>query len=181
MLIAGQIIRYGRALYRVEYVNDCRAKVVPLAKRHVELPDGREFDADRSGVNISPNSIVEVIEDLDRAKDEIALEEVEEELAAAKAELAKRSVTTVTPPERPSKSVPRPVSAPRTRIQGGGWHRAPAAAPAFKDGTLAAQVWAWIGEHPGQSTAEIVDGVKVKGAVAACVSRFHQAGLIEKR
>ena len=73
MLQAGQIIRYGPALYRVTYVNHCRAYIVPLAKRHVALPDGREFDAERGGVSIAPDSFVEIVTNLEVARDQLEL------------------------------------------------------------------------------------------------------------
>lgn len=174
----GQIIRYGPAFYQVEYVNECRALIVPLAKRKVELPDGKAFEAQRGGVNISPNSSVEIITDLDRARDQMELEAIEEELRATKAALEQPDVT-VAPPvvTKPKPHLREPVR------PGGGWHVV-ADRPEFKDGTLAAGVWEVLLMYPGLPTSEIVataEKAGIRGAIAACVSRFHQAGLIEKR
>ena len=66
-------------------------------------------------------------------------------------------------------------------MPGGGWVLLDVATPSYRAGTLAETVYLFIGTHPGLSTPEIVAGVGGTGAVAACVSRFHQAGLIEKR
>lgn len=183
MLASGQIIRYGPALYRVEHVNLSRAYIVPLTKKQQNDPNA---DAGgRGGVSISPNSDVPIITDLQRALDEMELAAVEAEILATKAELARRddpTVTTVTMPQTAPK--PAPKAEPHRRMPvkpGGGWYLTDAATPSFKEGTLAEQVWLWIGTNPGKSTADIVAGVKATGAVAACVSRFHQAGLIEKR
>lgn len=60
MLQRNQIVQYGSSLYRVDYVNACRARLVPLAKRHVVLGD-REFDAHERGINVSPNSDLPII------------------------------------------------------------------------------------------------------------------------
>ena len=184
MLQTGQIIRYGQALYRVDYVNTCRAYIVPLSKR--ELQDGVFGDGGGRGVSIAATSFVEIVTDLERARDEIELAAVEAEIAATKAELARREtapatsgVTTVTPPV---KAAPKPVPHRREPVRpGGGWFLKDVQTPSFKEGTLAEKVSLWIGTNPGKSTADIVAGVKAEGAVAACVSRFHQSGLIEKR
>lgn len=183
MLKPGQIIRYGPALYRVDFVNTSRAFIIPLTK--TQLKNGATGGATDGGTgsSISPNSLVEIITDLDRARDEMELASVESELAAAKAELARREkepVTTVTPARiEPKKPVPHH----REPIKpGGGWFLKPdVATPGFKEGTLAEAVYLFIGLNPGLPTPAIVAGVKIGGAVAACVSRFHQAGLIEKR
>lgn len=161
MLIKDQIIRYGPGLYRVEYVSSCRALIVPITRRCApgESPQG--------GISIAPNSCVDIIEDVERAKAEIELEAAEAELADARAELVKRA--------REEKSPPRVILPPLR----GGWHAT--GTPTFKAGTLAAAVWAYILTNPGSSTSQVVAGVKSKSAVAACVSRFHQAHIIEKR
>lgn len=170
-LKAGQIIRSGRQLYRVDMVNECRARIVPLAKRRVALPGGAEFEAERGCTSIAPTACVEIVTDLEAERDRIELEEAEAELAAARAELAAS--------ERPADPAPAKPQAPRAA--GAGWHPAPGAAPAFRDGTLAAAVWSCIAARPGQDTKAIVAAVRAEGAVAACVSRFHQAGLIVKK
>lgn len=181
MLIAGQIIKYGPALYKVEHVNECRAYIVPLTKKQIEKLDGES--SNQRGVSIAANSYVQIITDLERARDEMELAAAESEIAAAKAELAERerSVTSVTPPE---KSLPKAVPHRRQPVRpGGGWF-IKAARPEFKAGTFAASIWTIIEEYPGLPTTDIVETAEqlgLQGAAAACVSRFHQAGLIEKR
>lgn len=175
MLIVGQIIRYGPALYRVSYVNECRARIIPLTKKQLTK---KEWDDDGAGgVNIAANSYVEIITDLERAQDEMELASLERELDDARDELERRNK-----PAPVVKEAPRPVAHRRVPVSpGGGWHLSNVATPSFKEGTLAEAVWLFIGLHPGLPTSGIVEGVKAEGAVAACVSRFHQAGLIEKR
>lgn len=141
MLKTGQVVKMAGELWHVDYVNTCRARLVPVAKRHVVLEDGREFDATRGAVNISPDSPLEVV-------------------------TAWEAPRTAAPREQPA-------------TMGSGWKRTDKPA-SFRPGTLAAVVLAFIEEHPGLATAGIVAGVKQKGEVAACVSRFNQAGLIVK-
>jgi hypothetical protein len=167
MLQAGQVIRYDDSLWRVDYANSCRARIVPLAKRTVSIDD-RTFESEGRGVNISPNSFVEIVTDIEAARTRL-------ELAAVEAELAELKQAAAAPPVAP-RPAPRPVTA---RVACG-WHVGPKPAPAFRDGSMGAAVMAWIVAHPGQTTAEIVAGVQHEGAVAACVSRFCQAGLIKK-
>lgn len=66
-LQAGHTIRMSGTLWRVDYVNASRAHITPLT-------GGR-------ATSISPNSEVEIVTDLERAQDEIALKQVERELA----------------------------------------------------------------------------------------------------
>lgn len=199
----GQVIRYGQALYRVQYVNECRARIVPLAKRA-----GHEFDGEAGGVSISPNSCVEIIIDLDRAKTEMELEATETELRAAKAEMVSRGKRDVQQAvaraeveqeladveaelaearrelgASPEASLPATVAARPARggSVGAGWQVAAWNVPDYKPGSLAAKVLAYIVAHPGQNTKEIVAGVGCDGAIAACVSRFSQAGVIERQ
>lgn len=143
MLKAGQVVKMGAELWHVDYVNACRARLIPVVKRHVVL-DGREFDATRGAVNVSPDSPLEVAE-------------------------------ITSGPEAPRIVAAREQPA----TVGGGWRRTDKPA-SFRPGTLAAVVMAFIEEHPGLATSAIVAGVERKGEVAACVSRFHQAGLIRK-
>lgn len=146
MLKTGQVVKMGAELWHVDYVNACRARLVPVAKRHVVLEDGREFDATRGAVNVSPDSQLEVVE------------------------IASRPEAPRTPQAAPS---------PREEKPATGWKRTDKPA-SFRPGTLAAVVMAFIEGHPGLATSAIVAGVERKGEVAACVSRFHQAGLISK-
>lgn len=67
MLKQGQIIRmHTGGIYRVESVSESRAHIVPVEKRRVHLSDAlgneRDFMATGRGIDISPNSEVEVIE-----------------------------------------------------------------------------------------------------------------------
>jgi hypothetical protein len=91
MLKAGQIIRYDSALWRVEYVNASRARIVPLLKRHVSLKNDagqetRSFETDQRGASISPNSLVEVVTATDDLEDEIEMMKLEKEIADLKAQ-----------------------------------------------------------------------------------------------
>lgn len=191
-LKAGQVIRTEGGLYRVAHSNECRARIVPLTKKALET--GREGTS--GGDNIASTSYVEIIEDIERAKLEMELEATEKELAAAKrevqtrdrteahdtaaaklaaleAEIASAEQTLGTAPKAPKTTAPRVGT-------GAGWRLAPGEVPSYKEGSLAARVYAYIKEHPGQTTAEIVVGVGGPGALAACVSRFNQAGIIER-
>lgn len=60
-LVAGMVVRSGGEEYRVEYVNSCRALLIPTKKQHVVLPDGREFDASVRGISVSPRAAVEIV------------------------------------------------------------------------------------------------------------------------
>lgn len=166
----GEIVRYGSSLWRVDYVNECRARIVPLAKRHVVLADGREFEAERGGVNISPNSLLEVVEDLERTKLEIEMEEAERELAALKAEAEREAAPK--PTARPGRA-----TLAAGRIHGQGW--AIATAVAGLAGTKAA-VYAFVAAHPGCLTKEVVVAGISAGAVAACLDRFRKIGVVIK-
>lgn len=184
-LIVGQILRRGNELWRVVYVSDCRARIVPLSKRKKD----NDFDADeRGGISIATNSWVEIVTDLDRVRTEIELAETEAEIRATKKELKNREQQAtvdsqeeklrkleaeIAELERAEKKSTRPVSA-------GGWYRTNVEAT-FKPGSLGDTVMKFIVANPGQTTAQIVEGVVANGAIAACVSRFNQAGLIEKR
>jgi hypothetical protein len=161
----GQIIQLpgDRVLWRVDHVNECRAYIFPLGK-HSE------------GQNIAPTSLVQIVDDVARAREEAELEAVEAEILEMKRALD-APVAAVPVPVRP---VPRPKHGKREPVRpGGGWHMV--SPGSFKEGTLAEAVMMFIVANPGRSTAEIVAGVQEEGAVAACVSRFNQAGLIEKR
>lgn len=176
MLQAGQIINYDNALYRVDYVNHCRARIVPLAKRHVTLTDGREFDAERAGVNISPEAVVPIVTDIERARAELELAEAEAQLKAVAAELARETRLAA----QPTPAAARPAGLPQAASRNGGWRVVAGRPLDFRAGSLAAEVIGWIQAHPGQVTKEIVAAVKSEGNVASCVSRFYQSGLIER-
>ena len=194
-LKAGQVVRIGSGLFKVDFINACRARVVPLGSRKVTRTDGSEFYLREQ--SISANAPLEIIDDIEAARAKIELEDAEREvklarkeiisereqreqdvadLAAAEAELAALRAH----PAAAAPAPKRPPTSPASGSGGGGWLVGPTPAPAFRAGTLAAQVMAYIVANPGQSTKDIVDGVPVDGAVAACVSRFNQAGYIHK-
>lgn len=175
MLQTGQVVRIANVLWRVEYVNECRARVVPLMKRTTILDDGTEQATILSPHNISSHSIVQVVDDIEQARNEIDLEQAERELRIVKRQI-EREARTGSPPKPPA-----PAAQPAVRaVIHGGWHLGPGAAPAFRTGSLAAQVMAYLIAHPGQDTKTIVATLQLDGAVAACLSRFNQAGLIHK-
>jgi hypothetical protein len=71
-LTLGERVRLGGSVYRVERVNQCRARIRliegPGRREHIEVKDGegkvvREFDATRYDdprvLDVSPNSILE--------------------------------------------------------------------------------------------------------------------------
>lgn len=169
-LHAGQVVRYGDALWRVDYVNDCRARIVPLLKRHI-LEEGVDYSAEQRGVNVSPNSTLEVVTDIDRVKTEIELAVTERELAEVKAELAKEA-------KRAALSTPAPKPAPTPKApRGAGWHLTDLV-PDVNPGSLKESVLLFLAAHPGSSTKEVVIEGATPGAVAACLDRFMKAGVV---
>lgn len=187
MLHQGQVVRYGTTLYRVDYVNECRARIVPLAKRHVVLDDGREFDAvERGGLNISPNSPLEVVDDVERAKTEMELAKAERELRQLQAEQAsiEKAKLELVETERElaalkAERAALPPPKPRAAAAGGGW-RIVGALPETKPGSLKANVLAFLQAHPGAQTREVAIPGATTGAVAACLDRFMKAGVIAR-
>ena len=65
----GHIVRHNGENWRVVMVNDCRAQIVPIEKRHTEVTqiiDGKEtvvakFNKTGAAVNISPNSFIDIV------------------------------------------------------------------------------------------------------------------------
>ena len=65
----GHIVRHNGENWRVVMVNDCRAQIVPIEKRHTEVTqiiDGKEtvvakFNKTGAAINISPNSFIDII------------------------------------------------------------------------------------------------------------------------
>ena len=163
MLTAGTIVHYDDQLWRIEYVNPSRAHLVPLRKREVILYDDeggvrRRFESEQRGVNISANSIIDVVEDPQRALDEIELVRAEAELA----ELRAAMVAPVAPLPVPSTS---------------GW-RLVGAAPFAAQGTLKRAVLDCLEATPG--AAHIKVGSASAGAVAACLDRLRKAGAVSR-
>lgn len=199
-LIPGQIVKLNEQLYRVDYVNSCRAHITPIGKRYLEqqedVPDEETNEKTKPttirGLNISPNSTLTVVTDIERALDEIELRAAERELAqiqnelqeeeerdlqemkAAEAELAAAQA------EMALVSTRQPRTAPTVPSRGAGWQLATEAVPLFKAGTLAAEIMGIIAGNPGLTTKEIVERATTAGAIAACVSRFAQAGYIKR-
>lgn len=58
-LKVGELVRYEDRVWRVAWVNYCRAYLVPAEKDTITLADGRTFRATGSGVNVSPTSELE--------------------------------------------------------------------------------------------------------------------------
>lgn len=176
-LRAGQIIKYDLGLWRVDYVNNSRARIIPLAKRHVLLKDGREFEAERGGVNISPRSFVELIENLDRAADEMQLAEAEKEVAEARREIEEeaRLAAELVEAEAELEEARREAVATVAVSKPGGWRST--ALGAFREGTLAAEVQAYVVAHPGCSAAEVAMMVQGKGNTTACLTRYARSGI----
>ena len=186
-LITGQVVRYASALWRVDYVNSSRARLVPLAKRHVVLADDeggvkREFDSEQRGVNISPDSPLEVVEDIERTKMQIELEETERELAALKAEAEREAkaeaARAAKAQAKARQGTAQAASGVRTSAE---WAIGPTAVEGPLSATKAA-VFAFVSAHPGASTKAVAAGCTEHsaGAVAACLDRFRKAGHLVK-
>ena len=90
MLKVGQVIVYDGSLWRVDLVNPSRARIVPLVKHRVVIRD-KAFDAEEKGTSISPNSCVEVVEDVEQTLvkiEERRLQAEQRKLEEMKAEVA---------------------------------------------------------------------------------------------
>lgn len=66
MLKVGQKVRYMGEVYRVEMVNLCRARLVPLRKQRVKIEskDGagkRTFQVTGRAIDVAPTSILETV------------------------------------------------------------------------------------------------------------------------
>jgi len=189
MLKAGQTVRYAQELWTVDYVNACRAFIVPLKKRKVVIED-REFEGTGRGVSIAPNAIVPIITNVEQARTELELEQARREAALLESQI--KELNTMTPRERDAMAkslnvvveIPKPNAKPvkhcLPKVRGGGWKLVPGPKITFRQGSLADIVMGFITANPGRTTKEIVAEVKAEGAVAACVSRFFQAGYIER-
>lgn len=65
----GHIVFHAGEKWRVTMVNDCRAQITPIEKRHTEviqIIDGKEtvvakFNKTGAAINISPNSFIDII------------------------------------------------------------------------------------------------------------------------
>ena len=174
LLSAGQVIRYAGSLWRVDYVNECRARIVPLAKRHVTMADGREFDAERTGTSIGPTSFVEVIEDIEQERTRLEIQAAEAELASLRREAARTAELTVKATPPPSLKTP-----PR----GASWHTGGATPMGLVPGSVKALVFAYVATHLGATTKEVAGAIPsaTAGAVAACLDRFEKSGVLVRK
>lgn len=61
----GDVVKLNELEYVIDYINECRARAIPLSRRLVkyETVAGKkvEFETDHSGTNISPNSDIPII------------------------------------------------------------------------------------------------------------------------
>lgn len=191
MLIPGQIIRrHGGDLWQVVYVNECRARITPLN-------ESREEVGTRS-LDISPNSMCDVVADRERAVIEMELRKAEREIAAAKRELAEQEKTAmelkaveaeIAALKKEAEDTPMtalPVT-PRgatasPRGKQSKWTIAPGDHPFNREGSLKAIVMTFLKTHPGATTKEVAAGAPKHspGAVAACLDRFWDAGILIK-
>jgi len=210
-LQVGQIIRYGPTLWRVDYVNECRARIVPLNKQlavpdavdDVETERKHRVTAERYGVNISANSIVTVVTDLERAKAELELAEAEREVKTWRNELAQRDADEdeLAIAERELEALRRKAlhehidnaltvpkatrladgSVPRTAPAGKGWYLIDGQWPETKPGSLKAQVLAYLKASPGRAAKDITIAGFTAGAIAACLDRFMKSGVLIRK
>jgi hypothetical protein len=207
MLKTGQIIRYDSGLWRVEYVNESRARIIPLAKRHVTLHDKdgaeRDFESGMRGANISPNSEVEIVQMTAALADELEMAKLEREIAALKKQAEKPPAVETpranknarTPAINPRKGAPpaiitpAPTPAPTLvpaeglepailRSRGAGWYLIGTAE--VIPGSLKALAINYVSENPGRTTKEIAEQIpsSTPGAVAACLDRFRKANVM---
>lgn len=191
-LQSGQIIRYDNALWRVDYVNECRARIVPLQKRHVTLTDGREFESEfeseQRGVNISANAEVPIVEDIDGERTRLELAQAEAELTELRAEERRQAQaqTPKAPKAKPSAHAPQTAQADAKPMPSGGigWRLGLAQPEHLREGSLKRWVYDFVAAHPGQTTKSVTEGVKGSkanlSAVAACLDRFRKINVMVK-
>lgn len=202
MLQLNQVVRYSGALWRVDFVNDCRARIVPLTKSHVEITDDegnivRSFDRMGRGINISPDSVLDIVDDPERASDEMELARVERELKQARAELLREQARSASgkkiilanaamPARAPGDW--KPIAAGTGPAPPSGWHWHPTAPLErwlgdLKEGSLKMDVLILVTAEPGRTTKEIAVALAdtaSSGAVAACLDRFHKSGVLRR-
>lgn len=181
MMQPGQVVRYENELWRVEYVNPSRAYLLPLARRTViirndEGAEKRRFEGGQRGVNVSPNSVLDIVEDPERARAEQELAEAEEELRQLRAEAARAPAERASGDWRPHGHAVVLHARP-----GAGWHllRTEEVAP----GSLKAAVLGFLAAHPGSQTRVVAAACpgSSAGAVAACLDRFLKAGVVTRK
>jgi len=64
-LRVGDVVQFGEIDYVIDYVNECRARAIPLSRKRVKYQtvSGKQvdFETDHSGMNISPNSACPIL------------------------------------------------------------------------------------------------------------------------
>lgn len=180
-----QILRYAGDLWRVDFVNDSRAFIIPLDR------DGSR------GISISPNSSIPVVTDIERARTELELKAVEKELRTVKAEIHSRERLEAelaaaeadlarARAEHAERKAARATTTPTAGTTRGGtatWTIVPGdhLIGSHLKGSTKAEVMAFLKSKPGATTKEVQAACSgTPGAVAACLDRFWDAGVLIK-
>lgn len=169
---------------------------MPLAKRHVVLADGSEFDSpDRRGISISPDSLVEIVSDLAEARERIELAEAEQTLKVLKAKLAEEERVSAKAAEarslRERREAATKATLAKVKDSAGtpsksrhAWTLVPSKVDAgsLKAGSLKAQVVDFLAKNTQADTARVAAACPdaTAGAVTACLDRFWKAGVVIK-
>lgn len=183
----GQVVRYDNALWRVDYVNECRARIVPLAKRHVTVGD-HEFESEARGVNISANAEVAIVDDVETERTRLELAQAEAELASLQDEIRRQAkASTIDGPKAGAKGHIEPAAqalAQPMPSNGIGWRLGTAQPEHLRQDSLKKWVYDFVSKHPGQTTKSVAEGVKASkanaSAVAACLDRFRKINVLKK-
>jgi hypothetical protein len=183
----GQILRRNNELWRVLYVNECRARILPIDR------DDRQETNERYGRDIAPTSMVETVTDVERARDEIELAKAEAEIKAAKREikaqatlqqeLAEAEAELAAMKQELAKSGEVAKTGEVATPRGATWQMAAGDHGFCAAGSLKAEVLAFLKAHPGAPTKAVQAGISKAsaGAVAACLDRFWKAGVVVKK
>jgi hypothetical protein len=155
-LLEGQVVRIAGSLWRVDYVNQCRARLVPLSRRNAERD-----------LNVSPNSALEVVTDLARASEELELAEAEREVEALRREASAMAPRTTGRGATWSPAGPAPQADPASLKAWTYW------AVHNKPGQTTQQLLELV---------RVVRGLEgtTGGALAACLDRLWKSGSVEK-
>lgn len=183
----GQIVRYDNALWRVDYVNECRARIVPLAKRHVTVGD-HEFESEARGVSISANAEVAIVDDVDTERTRLELAQAEAELATLQVEIRRQMKASTIDALKAGPKAKAPQTgagvAKPIASAGIGWRLGPAQPEHLRQDSLKKWVYDFVAAYPGQSTKTVAEGVKASkahtSAVAACLDRFRKINVMVK-
>jgi len=160
-LVAGQRFKLGDSTWVVVHVNESRAhckseRREPVTVKNYDWKKDQEtvrtFEAtSRKTIDISPNSIVEMLDD------------------DAPAEMLR-----VVPVDEPE-----PVVRHTTRVADGGWY-ALEVASTIKPGSRMETVLLHIASHPGLSTQQITEALG-KSTDAQIIQDLKRKGLVERR